>query len=66
MAGAVPERKFIIFQNNATYENPYGDAVLSKCYAPVKLKKGGMELWVRYIEKYSIPYLIAKYGRGTG
>lgn len=61
----VPDRKFILFQHNETYENPYGESVLSKCFWPVQLKKGGMNLWVRYLEKFGIPYISAKYRRGT-
>jgi phage gp29-like protein len=61
----VPQRKFIVFQHNATYDNPYGEAVLSKCFWPVQLKKGGVSLWVRFLEKYGMPWAKATYKRGT-
>lgn len=61
----VPERKFLLIQHNATYENPYGMPVLSRCFWPVTFKKGGMKFWVMFTEKYGMPFLIGKHPRGT-
>jgi len=62
---AVPERKFLILQHNASYENPYGTPELSRCFWPVTFKKGGLKFWIIFSEKYGMPYLIGKHPRGT-
>ncbi len=62
----VPERKFLLVQHDAEYENPYGFPVLSRCFWPVTFKKGGLKFWVIFTEKYGMPFLIAKQPRGTG
>lgn len=61
----VPEYKFIIVQHNATYKNPYGEAVLSKCFWPITFKRGGIKFWVIFAEKYGMPYMVGKHPRGT-
>ena len=50
-------RKFLVVQNNATYNNPYGEALLSRCWWSVQFKKNAMKFWVRFTEKYGMPYL---------
>ncbi|MBS4012421.1 MAG: DUF935 family protein [Bacteroidetes bacterium] len=35
----LPNKKFLLLQHNATYDNPYGESILAKCYYPVILKK---------------------------
>ncbi len=62
---SLPPRKFILSTHNATYENPYGDAVLSKCFWPVTFKKGGMKFWITFCEKYGMPFLQGKIKRGA-
>ncbi|MBM2814414.1 MAG: hypothetical protein HW421_1176 [Ignavibacteria bacterium] len=62
----LPNKKFLIVQNNATYDNPYGEAILAKCYYPVIFKKGGMKLWSIYTQKYGMPFLHGKIGLGKG
>lgn len=57
----LPEYKFILTQYKPTYTNPYGQKVLSKCYWPVQLKRGGIEYWQLMMERYGMPYLIGKY-----
>ena len=57
----LPEYKFILTQYNPTYTNPYGQKVLSKCYWPVQLKRGGIEFWQLMMERYGMPYLIGRY-----
>lgn len=61
----LPEKKFLIVRHNATYENPYGSPILSRCFWPVTFKKGGMKFWVMFTEKYGMPFLIGKHPRGT-
>jgi phage gp29-like protein len=52
--------KFIVVQNNASYDNPHGEALLAKCYYALAFKKAGLELWVRFLDKYGIPVTTAK------
>ncbi len=62
----LPNKKFLVVQNNATYDNPYGESVLAKCYYPVVFKKGGMKLWSIYTQKYGMPFLHGKIALGKG
>ena len=61
----LPNYKFLLVQHNATYDNPYGDPALSKCFWPVTFKRGGLKFWAMFTEKYGMPYLIGKQPRGT-
>ncbi len=54
---ALPPYKFVILQNQPTYLNPYGDAILARCHFPLLFKKAGMELWGQFTEKYGMPFL---------
>jgi phage gp29-like protein len=57
--------KFILLQNNPTYENPYGDKALSRCFWPATMKRGGMKFFATHVEKYGMPYLFGKLPRGA-
>jgi phage gp29-like protein len=61
----VPDKKFLLAQNNPTYNNPYGDRTLSRVFWNVTFKKGGMKFWVIFTEKYGMPHLIGKHPRGA-
>lgn len=61
----LPPYKFLIAQHHATYTNPYGEKVLSKCFWPVTIKKGGLRWWVTATEKYGTPAILGKLPRGT-
>ncbi|MDA3861468.1 MAG: DUF935 family protein, partial [Melioribacteraceae bacterium] len=54
----IPPYKFLLAQNKPTFDNPYGEKILSKCYWPVKIKQSTVESWVDLINKFGIPYLI--------
>ncbi|NTU43293.1 MAG: DUF935 family protein, partial [Nitrospirales bacterium] len=60
----VPERKFLLLQYEASYDNPYGWAELSRCFWPVTFKKGGLKFWAVFMEKYGMPFLLGKLPRG--
>jgi phage gp29-like protein len=60
----LPPRKFLNPRRNPTYNNPYGDALLSKCYWPAVFKRSGITSWVTFTEKYGIPFAIGKLPRG--
>lgn len=55
--------KFLLPRNNPDYLNPYGQAILSRCFWNVVFINGGMELWVKFCEKYGMPYMFGKYDR---
>lgn len=57
--------KFILLQNCPTYENPYGDKALSRCFWPVTFKRGGLKFFSIFIEKYGMPFLFGKLPRGA-
>lgn len=61
----VPDKKFLLAQNNPSYENPYGERTLSRCFWSVTFKKGGLKFWVIFTEKYGMPHLIGKHPRGA-
>jgi phage gp29-like protein len=57
----LPPFKFVLTQHKPTFTNPYGEKILSRCYWPVTLKKGGVEYWQLMMERYGMPYLIGRY-----
>jgi len=61
----VPEQTVLLAQHDAAYDNPYGVADLSRCYWPTIFKRGGMEFWLKFTEKYGSPFLIGKHPRAT-
>lgn len=58
------ERKFLCPRHKPTYINPYGQAILSRCFWDVAFIKGGMEFWTKFLEKYGMPFLLGKYPEG--
>ncbi|MCX6148343.1 MAG: DUF935 family protein [Candidatus Kapabacteria bacterium] len=60
-----PNYKIICPQHEASFNNPYGVALLSKCYWAVQFKSGSMRFWVTLAEKYGMPLLLGKYTRGA-
>lgn len=48
-------KKFFVVQHNPTYTNPYGEAILSKCYWPVFYKKETIKKWMSFSEKFGQP-----------
>ena len=61
----VPDKKFLLVQNNPSYNNPYGERTLSRVFWAVTFKKGGLKFWVVFTEKYGMPHLIGKHPRGA-
>ena len=61
----LPERKFLLPRQDATYQNPYGFADLSMCYWPLLFKKGGMKFWLTFAEKFGSGYLFGKLPRSA-
>jgi len=55
--------KFLLPRNNPDFLNPYGQAVLSRCFWNAAFIDGGMEFWIKFAEKYGMPYMFGKYER---
>ena len=53
-------RKFFITQRRATYINPYGEALLSRLYFPVKWRIDGWRYWLEFLSTYGTPIVIGK------
>ena len=58
-------KKFLCPRTNADYLNPYGQGYLSKCFWDTIFKKGSFEFWIKFAERYGIPWLVGKYSRGA-
>lgn len=61
----LPDRQFLCPQYEPTYENPYGERTLSRIFWNITLKRGGLKFWIKFTEKYGMPFLIGKHPRGT-
>ena len=61
----VPARKFLLSRQDATVKNPYGIADLARCFWPHTFKKGGLQFWLKFVEKYGSPKLVGKFDRNT-
>lgn len=62
----LPKYKFLDIRYRASFDNPYGDALLSKCYWPLQFKKGSIRFWVNFMEKYGMPLVLGQFKRGAG
>lgn len=56
----LPAGKFIIVQHHATYENPYGLRLLSRCLWPVAFKRGGLQFYSRFVERHGMPWVVGE------
>jgi len=56
-----PPEKFIIATHEATYNNPYGVPLLSKCYWNTFFRKNTLKFWATFTEKYGMPWFLAQY-----
>ncbi len=61
----VPEGKFVLVRHFASYENPYGLRLLSRCLWPVAFKKGGLTFYTRFLEKFGVPWTLGKAPSGA-
>lgn len=57
----LPANKFLIPRHNPKYDNPYGEALLAKCYWPTTIKNMGFRFWINFLEKYGMPLVIGQY-----
>lgn len=54
----LPPGKFVFVSHHASYDNPYGLRLLSRCLWPVAFKRGGLQFYARFAEKYGQPWLV--------
>jgi len=57
--------KWLLTRHMPSYENPYGVALLSACFWPYTFKHNGFKYFVKFCEKYGIPWVVGKYPPGT-
>ncbi|MBK8946431.1 MAG: DUF935 family protein [Ignavibacteriae bacterium] len=57
----LPEYKFILSQHKATYQNPYGEKLLSKVYWPITFKKAAIDNWEKLLNEHGVPYIVARH-----
>jgi phage gp29-like protein len=62
----IPDYKFLLVTQGATYLNPYGEKALARCFWPVTFKRGGLRFWITFTEKFGMPYIIGKQPSGAG
>lgn len=59
---ACDPRKFFLTARNATYRNPFGEALLSALYWPVTWRLQGFQLWLSFLETFGAPIVVGKTG----
>jgi len=56
----LPPGKFVFVTHHATYDNPYGLRLLSRCLWPVSFKRGGLTFYARFVERHGMPWVIGE------
>lgn len=52
--------KFFLTQRKATYEQPYGKALLATLYWVFFFKQNGFKFWAKFLERFGTPILLGK------
>ena len=55
---SLPPGKFVFVTHHATYDNPYGLRLLSRCLWPVSFKRGGLGFYARFVERHGMPWVV--------
>lgn len=60
------DQKFKHFMTRCkpTFENPYGEALLSRLYWVWFFKNSGFKFWAKFVEQYGLPMLVGKSATG--
>lgn len=58
--------KFLCPRYEASYDNPYGESVLSLCYWNMLFKKTGKKFWAQFTELFGFPLAVAEYMEEIG
>ena len=53
-------RKFLVAQHRPRYENPMGEAVLSRLWFPVTWRREGWGMWLHFLETFGDPIIIGQ------
>ncbi len=56
----LPPGKFVFVTHHATYDNPYGLRLLSRCLWPVSFKRGGLTFYSRFVERHGMPWVVGE------
>lgn len=56
----LPPGKFVFVTHHATYDNPYGLRLLSRCLWPVSFKRGGLGFYARFVERHGMPWVVGE------
>lgn len=56
----LPQKKFMVVTQEGNEVNPYGFPDLSCVYWYVIFKKGNIQFWIKFLEKYGMPWTVAK------
>ncbi len=57
--------KWLLTRHMPSYANPYGVALFSSCFWPYTFKHSGFRYFVKFCEKYGVPWAVGKYPQGT-
>jgi phage gp29-like protein len=52
--------KFLLTIRTPTYRNPFGEALLSRCYWPWFFRANGWRFWMRFLERFGDPLLLGQ------
>jgi phage gp29-like protein len=64
-AKPVETYSYLLPRHYPSADNPYGQAVLARCFWPVSFRRGGKKFFATFTEKYGMPHAIGKQPRGT-
>jgi len=57
--------KWLLTRHMPSFTNPYGVALFSSCFWPYTFKHNGFKYFVKFCEKYGMPWALGKYPIGT-
>ncbi|MDH4275188.1 MAG: DUF935 domain-containing protein, partial [Gammaproteobacteria bacterium] len=57
--------KWLVTRHMPSFDNPYGVALFSACFWPYTFKHSGYKYFVKFTEKYGMPWAIGRYPMGT-
>jgi phage gp29-like protein len=52
--------KFFLTRCEATYQHPYGEALLSRLYWPWYFRTNGWKFWAKFLERFGTPLMVGK------
>jgi phage gp29-like protein len=58
VAETITPGKMVLARHFPSYRNPYGLRLLARCLWPVAFKKGGIEFWMTFLERYGQPWVL--------